>query len=57
MKTRPTLVNRNVLRGMPLPLPGEGGDKEGRGRALVVGGGRRPPLMRVKSLDRITGPV
>jgi ADP-dependent NAD(P)H-hydrate dehydratase len=28
---------------MPLPLPGEGGDKEERGRVLVVGGGRGTP--------------
>jgi ADP-dependent NAD(P)H-hydrate dehydratase len=28
---------------MPLPLPGEGGDKEERGRVLVVGGGGETP--------------
>jgi hydroxyethylthiazole kinase-like uncharacterized protein yjeF len=28
---------------MALPLPGEGGDKEERGRVLVVGGGRETP--------------
>jgi ADP-dependent NAD(P)H-hydrate dehydratase len=28
---------------MPLPLPREGGDKEARGRVLVVGGGRETP--------------
>lgn len=28
---------------MPLPLPREGGDKEERGRVLVVGGGRETP--------------
>jgi hydroxyethylthiazole kinase-like uncharacterized protein yjeF len=28
---------------MPLPLPFEGGDKEERGRVLVVGGGRETP--------------
>jgi len=43
MKREPTLVNAEVLRGMPLPLPDEGGDKEERGRVLVVGGGRETP--------------
>ena len=28
---------------MPLPPPGEGGDKEERGRVLVVGGCRETP--------------
>ncbi|MCA1582578.1 MAG: NAD(P)H-hydrate dehydratase [Acidobacteria bacterium] len=31
------------LRRWPLPRPGEGGDKEARGRVLVVGGGREMP--------------
>ena len=39
----PTLVTPEVLRRMPLPLPEEGGDKEERGRVLVVGGGRETP--------------
>src|SRR5436309_8229920 len=45
MKTsrRPTVITAEVLRGMPLPFPGEGGDKEERGRVLVVGGGRETP--------------
>lgn len=43
MKARATLINKNVLRKMPLPQPLEGGDKEERGRVLVVGGGRETP--------------
>src|SRR5437588_932122 len=43
MKTRPTVITPNVLRRMPLPLPFEGGDKEERGRALVVGGSSETP--------------
>lgn len=43
MKMRATIIDANVLRGMPLPLPREGGDKEERGRVLVVGGGRETP--------------
>jgi ADP-dependent NAD(P)H-hydrate dehydratase len=45
MKTseRPTVITPKVLRGMPLPFPGEGGDKEERGRVLVIGGGRETP--------------
>ncbi|PYT00241.1 MAG: NAD(P)H-hydrate dehydratase [Acidobacteria bacterium] len=41
--TRPTVITPNVLRRMPLPLPEEGGDKEERGRVLVVGGSRETP--------------
>src|SRR5438874_11507465 len=43
MKTRPTVITPNVLRRMPLPLPFEGGDKEERGRVLVVGGSSETP--------------
>src|SRR5256714_609137 len=43
MKKRPTVITPNVLRRMPLPLPFEGGDKEERGRVLVVGGSRETP--------------
>ncbi|HEX8503534.1 MAG TPA: NAD(P)H-hydrate dehydratase [Pyrinomonadaceae bacterium] len=43
MKTEPVLITGEVLRAMPLPLPDEGGDKEERGRVLVVGGGRETP--------------
>lgn len=50
MPTRPTMTARHatlitpeVLRKIPLPMPDEGGDKEARGRVLVVGGGRETP--------------
>ena len=43
MKKPPTLITPEVLRGIPLPMPEEGGDKEERGRVLVVGGGRETP--------------
>ena len=39
----PTLITPELLREMPLPWPDEGGDKEERGRVLVVGGGRETP--------------
>ncbi|MCA1617931.1 MAG: NAD(P)H-hydrate dehydratase [Acidobacteria bacterium] len=41
--SEPTLITGGVLRKIPLPLPDEGGDKEARGRVLVVGGGRETP--------------
>ena len=40
---RPTLITLELLRAIPLPWPDEGGDKEERGRVLVVGGGRETP--------------
>lgn len=40
---RATLITHEVLRSIPLPVPGAGGDKEARGRVLVVGGGRETP--------------
>jgi ADP-dependent NAD(P)H-hydrate dehydratase len=43
MKREPTVITPEVLRRTPLPLPDEGGDKEERGRVLVVGGGRETP--------------
>ncbi|HEX8722685.1 MAG TPA: NAD(P)H-hydrate dehydratase [Pyrinomonadaceae bacterium] len=43
MKREPTLITPEVLRRIPLPMPDEGGDKEERGRVLVVGGGRETP--------------
>src|SRR5918911_1626308 len=43
MKSEPTLITPEVLRKIPLPLPDEGGDKEERGRVLVIGGGRETP--------------
>lgn len=39
----PALITPKLLRTMPLPRPDEGGDKEARGRVLVVGGGRETP--------------
>lgn len=39
----PVLITPELLRTMPLPSPDEGGDKEARGRVLVVGGGRETP--------------
>jgi ADP-dependent NAD(P)H-hydrate dehydratase len=38
-----TLITPELLRKLPLPWPEEGGDKEERGRVLVVGGGRETP--------------
>ncbi|MET0624818.1 MAG: NAD(P)H-hydrate dehydratase [Pyrinomonadaceae bacterium] len=43
MNREPTLITSEVLRGIPLPVPDRGGDKEERGRVLVVGGGRETP--------------
>ena len=40
---RPALITPGLLRTLPLPWPDEGGDKEERGRVLVVGGGRETP--------------
>ena len=39
----PAEVNARSLRRMPLPEPGEDGDKEDRGRVLVVGGAATLP--------------
>ncbi|HEX8284423.1 MAG TPA: NAD(P)H-hydrate dehydratase [Pyrinomonadaceae bacterium] len=43
MEREATLINAKVLRKIPLPMPDRGGDKEERGRVLVVGGGRETP--------------
>jgi len=43
MKTHPAVITQSVLRKLALPAPDEGGDKESRGRVLVVGGGRETP--------------
>jgi hydroxyethylthiazole kinase-like uncharacterized protein yjeF len=43
LNSEPTLITPEVLRRVPLPMPDEGGDKEERGRVLVVGGGRETP--------------
>lgn len=40
---RPVLITPELLRTIPLPRPDAGGDKEARGRVLVVGGGRETP--------------
>lgn len=39
----PLLLRPKLLRGWPLPQPNEGGDKEERGRVLVVGGSSEMP--------------
>jgi hydroxyethylthiazole kinase-like uncharacterized protein yjeF len=38
-----SIVNPRQLRRIPLPRPEQGGDKEERGRVLVVGGGPETP--------------
>lgn len=38
-----TLIDRTLLRNWPLPKPEEEGDKEARGRVLVVGGAPEMP--------------
>lgn len=42
-ESEPVLITRAVLRRIAPPVPREGGDKEERGRVLVVGGGRETP--------------
>lgn len=39
----PVLLTRELLRGWPLPQPDDEGDKEDRGRALIVGGSAEVP--------------
>lgn len=41
--TRPLTLTPALLRGWPLPQPDEDGDKEDRGRVLVVGGAGEMP--------------
>jgi hydroxyethylthiazole kinase-like uncharacterized protein yjeF len=43
MEREATLITPEVLRGIPLPMPDREGDKEARGRVLVVGGGPETP--------------
>lgn len=45
MKTprRPKLLSARLLRRWPLPQPSEDGDKDERGRVLIVGGAREMP--------------
>ncbi len=38
-----SIINPQLLRRIPLPRPEQGGDKEERGRVLVVGGGPETP--------------
>lgn len=40
---KPILITPKVLARIPLPLPGEEGDKEDRGRVLVIGGNSELP--------------
>ncbi len=42
-KSGPTLINAALLARWPLPAPPVDGDKEGRGRVLIVGGARQMP--------------
>lgn len=44
MRERDTIVvDEALLRGWALPMPDDSGDKEGRGRLLVIGGSREMP--------------
>jgi len=40
---KPAIITPDLLRGWPLPQPDADGDKEGRGRVLVVGGSAEMP--------------
>lgn len=40
---KPKLLSKTLLRGWPLPRPSEEGDKDERGRVLIVGGAREMP--------------
>jgi hydroxyethylthiazole kinase-like uncharacterized protein yjeF len=40
---KPTTVDDALLRRWPLPMPSDDGDKEERGRLLVIGGSRQMP--------------
>ncbi|HEV7912888.1 MAG TPA: ADP/ATP-dependent (S)-NAD(P)H-hydrate dehydratase, partial [Albitalea sp.] len=39
----PVAIDEGLLRGWPLPLPDAAGDKEARGRTLIVAGSRQMP--------------
>lgn len=41
--TKPRVINASLLARWPLPQPDEEGDKEDRGRVLVIGGSREMP--------------
>jgi ADP-dependent NAD(P)H-hydrate dehydratase len=43
LASRPVLITPRLLRAWPLPQPDEEGDKEARGRVLVVGGSTEMP--------------
>jgi len=43
MNSDPTLITRQLLQDWPLPVPDEEGDKEGRGRTLIIGGSKEVP--------------
>lgn len=38
-----TAITADTLRALPIPAPGESGDKDARGRVLVAGGSRQVP--------------
>ena len=42
-KPRLLVLTRRALRAWPLPGPDAGGDKESRGRVLIVGGSAETP--------------
>ncbi|MBV9848695.1 MAG: NAD(P)H-hydrate dehydratase [Armatimonadetes bacterium] len=42
-KNNPTVLTPRALRAWPLPAADEGGDKESRGRVLIVGGSAETP--------------
>ena len=41
--SEPVRITESLLRGWPLPMPGPDGDKEERGRTLVIAGSREMP--------------
>jgi ADP-dependent NAD(P)H-hydrate dehydratase len=43
MAFKPVLITPNLLRQWPLPQPDEKGDKEDRGRVLIIGGSMEMP--------------
>jgi ADP-dependent NAD(P)H-hydrate dehydratase len=43
IESRPTLITRSFLHKWPLPEPDKGGDKEERGRVLIIGGAEEMP--------------
>ncbi len=45
------VVDDALLRGWALPMPSDGGDKEERGRLLVIGGSRQMPGAVILAAD------